>query len=109
MAATVVNESGNESLRETGGSDGNRHKRQKTAVFSQVQQAARQAEQIWRRHRGRETWRGGKGLKRAAGWGEQETSKAKMGSRGVVQFARLVVSPEPESIDRTKRFAQAKH
>jgi hypothetical protein len=46
MAATVVNESGNESLRETGGSDGNRHKRQKTAVFSQVQQAARQAEQI---------------------------------------------------------------
>src|SRR5512146_2379923 len=47
--------------------------------------------------------------KRAAGRGEQETSKAKLGSRGVVQFARLVVSPEPESIDRTERFAQAKH
>jgi hypothetical protein len=40
MAATVVNESGNESLRETGGSDGNRQKgrrRQSSAEFGKPQ------------------------------------------------------------------------
>jgi hypothetical protein len=56
------------------------------------------------RHPGIEGRKGRKGLKRTAGRGEQETSKANIESRGVGGFFRLVASPEPE-LDRTERDA----